>query len=50
MADIFVSYKREDKERIRGLVDALEQQGWSVFWDRQLEPHTGFRKVIAENL
>lgn len=34
--DIFISYAREDEERLRPLVHALEAQGWRVFWDRAI--------------
>ncbi|MEX1365193.1 MAG: toll/interleukin-1 receptor domain-containing protein [Nannocystaceae bacterium] len=33
MADIFISYKREDEARVRPLVEGLEAEGRSVFWD-----------------
>ena len=36
MSDIFVTYAREDEDRVRELVSVLEQQGWSVFWDRRI--------------
>ena len=38
MSDIFISYAREDKGRIRLLVEALERLGWSVFWDHRIPP------------
>lgn len=38
MADIFLSYARKDLERVRPLTELLEQQRWTVFWDRRLEP------------
>ena len=34
MADIFLSYAREDIERAEKLAAALAREGWSVFWDR----------------
>ena len=34
MADIFLSYAREDSGRVRQLAAALETCGWTVFWDR----------------
>jgi formylglycine-generating enzyme required for sulfatase activity len=34
LADIFLSYAREDLAKARKLAVALETQGWSVFWDR----------------
>jgi len=36
MADIFVSYAREDEHRVAPLVKELERHGWSVFWDRKV--------------
>ncbi len=33
MADIFLSYAREDKKKAEMLANALESQGWTVFWD-----------------
>ncbi len=34
MADIFLSYSREDLTKVQRLAVALEKCGWSVFWDR----------------
>ncbi|HEX8115262.1 MAG TPA: hypothetical protein VF516_46365 [Kofleriaceae bacterium] len=34
-ADIVISYAREDERRVQLLCQALEAQGWSVFWDRR---------------
>jgi hypothetical protein len=34
VADIFLSYAREDLAKAQLLAEALERQGWSVFWDR----------------
>ncbi len=36
MSDIFLSYASEDRERVRPLVEWLEEHGWSVSWDRKL--------------
>jgi hypothetical protein len=33
MADVFVSYKAEDRRRVKPLVDALEADGYSIWWD-----------------
>lgn len=38
MADVFVSYARSDKARVAPLVAAIEAQGWSVWWDPDLDP------------
>ncbi len=50
MADIFISYAREDEERIQPLVQALEEQGWSVFWDRHIPAGQTWRSFIAKAL
>ena len=36
MADIFVSYATEDRERARNVAQALEARGWDVWWDREI--------------
>jgi tetratricopeptide (TPR) repeat protein len=50
MADIFVSYAREDREKIVPFVDLLEAQGWSVWWDRSIGPGVSFSKVIEREI
>jgi hypothetical protein len=36
VSDIFVSYASEDKARIKPLVEALQQHGWTIWWDRTI--------------
>jgi cell division septation protein DedD len=50
MADIFLSYAREDESRITNLVSALEAHGWSVFWDRRIPPGETWRSYIGSAL
>lgn len=50
MADIFLSYSREDEARIRGLVSQIEAQGWSVFWDRRIPAGETWRSHIGSAL
>ncbi len=50
MADIFLSYSSQDRERVRPLVQSLEQQGWSVWWDRRIPPGKTWRQVIQQAL
>jgi formylglycine-generating enzyme required for sulfatase activity len=50
VSDIFISYAREDLERAKQLAEALEAQGWSVFWDQVIPPGKTWREVIAKAL
>ncbi|MET0511491.1 MAG: toll/interleukin-1 receptor domain-containing protein [Thermoleophilaceae bacterium] len=50
MADIFVSYASVDREIARCLAGRLEQEGWSVWWDRQLVPGDQFSRFIQTEL
>ena len=50
MAQIFISYSREDEERIQPLVLALENEGWSVFWDRRIPAGQTWRDYIGKAL
>ena len=50
MADIFVSYSREDKGKVAPLVKALEGQGWSVWWDPEITPGDDFEALISQEL
>lgn len=50
MADIFISYASSDRDRARLLAGALEQHGWSVWWDRVIPPGRAFDEVIEEAL
>jgi serine/threonine-protein kinase len=48
--DIFVSYKTEDRPRIKRLVDALEAQGLSVWWDAHIGGGANWRRDIEQHL
>ncbi len=50
MSDIFISYKREDALRVARLVKALEGQGLSVWWDRDLPGGESWRDNIQQAL
>jgi hypothetical protein len=50
MTDIFISYASEDRSRIEPLAKALEDQGWTVFWDRTIPAGKTWRQVIGEAL
>jgi hypothetical protein len=48
--DIFVSYAHEDRERVKKLVQFLEGQGWSVWWDANLTAGSIFDTAIEAKL
>lgn len=50
MADIFLSYSREDEARVRPLVAAFEAQGWGLFWDRRIPTGQTWRSHIGAGL
>ena len=50
MADIFISYAREDRPRIEPIAKALEDQDWSVWWDPQIPPGKTFSGIIKAAL
>src|SRR5512132_2827453 len=50
MADIFISYVREDIDAAEKLAEALEAQGWLVFWDRRIPAGKRFDDFLNEQL
>jgi TolB-like protein len=50
MADVFVSYKAEDRRRVKPLVDALAAEGFSVWWDEQIGGGAAWRQSIETEL
>ena len=50
MADVFVSYKREDVARVRKLVAALRASGLDVWWDEDIPPSAPWEATIEKAL
>ena len=50
MADVFVSYKAEDRRRVHPLVQALEADGVTVWWDAHIGGGDDWREQIQRNL
>ena len=46
MADIFLSYTHIDELRAQPIVELLETQGWTVWWDCGIEPGTPWRPEL----
>lgn len=50
MADVFISYASEDRDRADQLASALGALGWSVWWDRKIITGQAFDHVIEREL
>lgn len=50
MSDVFVSYKAEDRARVRPLVAALQADGLTVWWDAQIQGGAAWRQSIQQEL
>ncbi len=50
LADIFVSYSRQDRARVAPIVAGLEAEGWTVWWDPQITPGEEFDALISKEL
>src|SRR6476469_3684875 len=50
VSDVFVSYKAEDRARIAALVEALEADGLTVWWDTQIGAGSEWRGEMEEQL
>ena len=50
MTDIFLSYAHEDHDRVLPLVKELQDNGWSVWWDEQIQTGTSFDMEIESVL
>src|SRR5262245_7189681 len=50
MADVFFSYKREDRSAVERLVRLLEAEGISIWWDPSIVPGERYAAVIRRAL
>jgi TolB-like protein/Tfp pilus assembly protein PilF len=50
LADVFLSYKAEDRSRLARLVDALEADGLCVWWDAHIGGGDKWRETIQQQL
>ena len=50
MTDIFLSYASSERERLRPLVEALEAQGWNIWWDKRFLSGNHIEDIITAKL
>jgi hypothetical protein len=50
MADVFISYASEDRDRAAQLASSLSAIGWSIWWDRKIITGQAFDHVIEREL
>lgn len=50
MADIFISYASEDRDRVRPLAEALQARGFNIWWDRSLAAGQDYTAIIEKEL
>lgn len=50
MADIFISYKKEDAGRVIRMVEALRAEGFDVWWDHGIKAGTEWDRSIHKEL
>ena len=50
MSEVFLSYKAEDRARLKPLVTALEADGCHVWWDAHIGGGGDWREEIQEHL
>lgn len=50
VADIFISYSNQDRERVEPLAEALVAAGFSVWWDRHIRGGSEFYAEIEREL
>jgi hypothetical protein len=50
MADIFISYASEDRNKAEELAETLRTRGWSIWWDRKIPLGKSYDEVIEKAL
>ena len=50
MADIFISYKKEDAGRVIRMVEALRAEGFDVWWDHGIKAGSEWDRSIHKEL
>lgn len=50
MVDVFISYSRDNRDRVAQIANAVKAAGYDVWWDAELPPHKSYGDVITEKI
>ena len=50
MSDVFISYSRDDLETVSKIATAVKDEGYDLWWDKDLPPHLSYTEVIQEKI
>lgn len=50
MAEVFISYSRDDQATVAEIAKAVQDAGYSVWWDKEILPHNSFSDIINEKI
>ncbi len=50
MVDVFISYSRDDAEKVGVLARMIASEGYQVWWDADLPPHVSYGDVITAKI
>lgn len=50
MSDVFISYSRDDLSRVQKIAEAIQREGYDLWWDKDLPPHRSYGDVIQEKI
>ena len=50
MSDVFISYSRDDLEKVKQIAAAVQSEGYDLWWDKDLPPHRSYGDVIQEKI
>lgn len=50
MAEVFISYSRDDQATVAEIAQAVQDAGYSVWWDKEILPHNSFSDIINEKI
>jgi TIR domain len=50
VTDVFISYSSADRTRVEALIEQLEKEDLTVFWDRHIPPGMSYRSFLKKAL